>query len=485
GCNIALNTRLETKTGGYEIKRVMPRQNERVNEVWICDKGRYVHHFTRAADRLTRPLIRRNGALVETSWQEALNVVAERIQSNAALVVGDRIPNEDAFLAARLAALAELAVGIRPEVAVNYADVARAFGVGKDADFKQLGKGDVIVVVNGDVEEEAPVWFLRLRQAVVDRGARLIVAHHRGTKMHRYAAQIYRYEVGHAAEWAARQPAEWLGQPRNALIVFGEEHLDGPSARALAQLLANALLAAGVAGKPNSGLLPLYPHANTQGVFDMLEPVLRPIEGRVNTLWLAGVGADEPVPGAGYVIVQDILMTERARRADLVLPALSFAEREGTFTSGDRRVQRFYRGLPPLGEAKPDWWVFAEVAKRLGARWSYTSPAAIFAEITRQVSRYSSLSYEAIGRSEPQWPPMGRADLYYGGTAYDNTGGLGARYPADVELQPLPPFEVNVPAPTLAGLERGPRLLYRDGELIRRSPVLRAHVIPQQAVPAL
>ncbi len=73
GCNLTLNTRLETKTCGYEIKRVMPRQNEQVNEIWLCDKGRFVHHFTRAADRVRTPLIRKDGKLVANAaktWAE-------------------------------------------------------------------------------------------------------------------------------------------------------------------------------------------------------------------------------------------------------------------------------------------------------------------------------------------------------------------------------------------------------------------------------
>jgi len=479
GCNLALNTRLETKTGGYEIKRVMPRQNEQVNEIWICDKGRYVHHFTRAEDRLHYPLIRQDGKLVETTWEQALRIAADRLERPSAILVGDRIANEDAFLIAQFAKAIGAALEQRPALPAHYADVARAVGIGSDADFKQLGAGDVILVVNGDVEEEAPVWFLRLRQAVVDRGAKLIVAHHRSTKMHRYAAAIHRYEVGQAAKWAASQRADWLQGARNVLIVFGDEHLDGSSARALAQTLANWLILGGFAGKPNSGLLPLYPHANTQGVFDMLEHATRPANETTDTLWLVGVGADEPAPRANFIIVQDILLTERAKRADLVLPALSFAEREGTFTSGDRRVQRFYRALPPLGEAKPDWWIVQEIARRFELPWRYEAPAQIFAAIAQQVPRYAELSYERISRVEPQWPPMGREDLYYGGTVYDNTGGLGARYAADAERSALSPYDVHVPEPTLAGLERTPRLLYRDGELIRRSAVLRTHIVAE------
>ncbi|BCX04534.1 MAG: NADH-quinone oxidoreductase [Candidatus Roseilinea sp.] len=507
GCNITLNTRLETKTGGYEIKRVMPRQNEQVNEIWICDKGRYVHHFTRAEDRLRRPMIRRDGRLAEATWEQALQLMSDRLRaagSHVAAVVGDRIANEDAYLVAKLVRALNGVAGMSPSLPAHYADVVRAFGVGAQADFARLGKGDVILVVNGDVEEQAPVWFLRLRQAVVDRGAALVMAHARSTKMHRYARTIYRYEPGHAAKWAAARSEELIAKDlkdaRNVLIVFGDEGLDGPGARALTQLLANLLVATGHAGKADSGLLAFYPHANTQGVFDMTvgaghTDTSDSANGKVRTdarfsildsqfevVWLVGVGDANDAPPAKFTIVQELFMTELAKQADVVLPALSFAEREGTFTSGDRRVQRFYRALPSLGEARPDWWVAQEIAKRLGHHWGFQGPMHIFADIARSIPHYNGLSYEVISESGPQWPPMGRGDLYYGGTVYDNTGGLGARYPSDAERDSagVHPYDVAVPEPTIAGLARRPRPLYRDGELIRRSAVLASHIMPIQ-----
>jgi len=497
GCNIALNTRLETRTGGYEIKRVMPRQNEQVNEIWICDKGRYVHHFTRAEDRLRRPMIRREGRLVESTWEQALQVIADRIGlagGSVAAVIGDRIPNEDAYVIAKLVRELGGEVGISPAVPAYYADVARAFGVGAECDFGRLGKGDVLMVINGDVEEQAPVWFLRLRQAVVDRGATLVLAHSRSTKMHRYAHAIYRYDPGYAAKWLAANGQalieRHLAGARNVLFVFGDEQLDGPGARALAQLLANLLIQAGHVGKPESGLLPLYPHANTQGVFDMTQVAREAAMGngkrngselfQYDVVWLAGVGDEADVPRARFTVVQELFLTDLAKRADVVLPALSFAEREGTFTSADRRVQRFYRALPPLDEAKPDWWIALELAKRLGYAWRYAGPQAIFAEVAQRVPAYAGLSYERISQVAPQWPLLGREDLYYGGTVYDNTGGLGARYASDAERDPagVCPYEVTVPEPTIAGLARILRPLYREGELIRRSAVLAAHLVP-------
>ncbi|MFN3704424.1 MAG: NADH-quinone oxidoreductase subunit NuoG [Thermoflexales bacterium] len=487
GCNITLNTRLETRHGGFEIKRVMPRQNEWVNEIWICDKGRYVHHFTRSEDRLQLPLIRREGRLVESTWQQALQLVADTLRAadgEIVLMVGDRIPNEDAYLLGQLGRAIGARVSVSPNVPSHYADVARAFGVGKDADFKRLGRGDLVLAVNADVEEQAPVWFLRLRQAVVDRGAQLIIAHHRSTKLHRYASAIHRFEVGRAPEWVQQQ-AETLAQAlqaaRHALIVFGDEHLDGPRARALAQLLANLLLQSGHAGRSDSGLLPLYPHANTQGVCDVLSPdTALPPTARV--VWAVGVGDPQELPPAGFYIIQEVLHTALVEQADVVLPSLTFAEREGTFTSGDRRVQRFYRALPAPGEAKPDWWIAQEVARRLGFEWRYNSPAEIFEALAKDVPAYAELSYAALSRVVEQWPPIGREDLYYGGTVYDNTGGIGARYAAEAETRALSPYDVTISEPTIAGLKRGPQMLYRDGELIRRSALLRARMVSLQHV---
>ncbi len=169
--------------------------------------------------------------------------------------------------------------------------------------------------------------------------------------------------------------------------------------------------------------------------------------------------------------------TELAQQADVVLPALSFAERDGSYTSGDRRIQRFYRALPAHGQAKPDWWIVQAVAAKLGADWHYSGPAQIFAELAGAVPHYAGITYQQISASEAQWPPMGRGDLYYGGTVYDNTGGIGVRYASDDEKAAPVKYEVGKFEPTIGALERPAPLLYRDGELIRRSAVVGAHIV--------
>ncbi len=491
GCNITLNTRLETRTGGHEIKRVMPRQNEHVNEIWTCDKGRFVHHFTRSTDRLTQPLVRdASGKLAESTWEAALQLVADKVRGkHVAGVIGDRLPNEDAFLFGQLLTdvIKTGSVTMSPAIPAAYADIVRGFGVGKDTEFKQIGKGDTILVVNGDLEESAPVWFLLLRQAVVDRGAKLVMAHDHITKMHRYATKTVNYELGTAANWAATETmalgAE-LKAARNVLIVFGDEKLSADGARALARALANIMIESGHAGKANSGLLPLYPHANTQGVFDALPEQLASTvavqhgKRQADVAWLIGVGDPADVPQAAFTVVQELFLTDVAKSANVVLPALSFAERDGSFTSGDRRVQRFYRALPGMGQAKPDWWIIQEVAKRLGKSWGFHGTTEIFAALADSRPDYAGLTYELLGVTESQWPPVGRADLYYGGTAYDNTGGVGARYAARAEQSGFTAVSEAVAPPSadMESLQHLPRTLYQAGELISRSKVLAGHV---------
>ena len=97
GCNITFNTRREAKADGkVVIKRVMPRQNEQVNEIWICDKGRFAYHFAESKERLEKPLVGKK----ETTWEDALSAVASKLaeaKSDTVVLASGRLSNEDLF----------------------------------------------------------------------------------------------------------------------------------------------------------------------------------------------------------------------------------------------------------------------------------------------------------------------------------------------------------------------------------------------------
>ncbi|MFN2222875.1 MAG: molybdopterin oxidoreductase family protein, partial [Candidatus Promineifilaceae bacterium] len=205
-------------------------------------------------------------------------------------------------------------------------------------------------------------------------------------------------------------------------------------------------------------------------------------ERNIRFLWFAGadpVGDDptitEVLDALDFLVVQELFLTETARLADVVLPALSFAERDGTYTSGDRRVQRFTRALPPLGQGRADWDILADVAVRLGADWKYDSAASVLAAINQAVPIYAPMTLQALRATASQWPPVGYDSLYFGGTAYQNEGGLGLRWPSAAEAGDARLAFGWVELPTLhdADLIAVPvRWLHRRGTLISHSKIL-------------
>jgi predicted molibdopterin-dependent oxidoreductase YjgC len=106
-----------------------------------------------------------------------------------------------------------------------------------------------------------------------------------------------------------------------------------------------------------------------------------------------------------FLVAQDIFLSETARLADVVLPAASFAEKNGTFTNTERRVQMVRKVIEPVGDSRPDWWIVCQVAKKLGARgFDYGGPSEIMEEIRSLTPSYGGISYERLEKGGIQWP---------------------------------------------------------------------------------
>ena len=465
GCNLTLNTRREAVSGGLEVvKRVMPRQNEAVNETWICDKGRFAYHFAASPERLKTPLVRKDGRLVEATWDEALETAAEGMRTAGSRLVGiasGRLSNED-LMALRTAVET---VGGRPvlDAPMGGGDFVRRFGLGSQSDLGRLGRGDAVLVIASDLHEEAPIWWLRLRKAA-ERGAEVIVANARRTRLDEFASHVIRYEYGQAVEAllgigaaatgetnvrglvgeAVEAAGKALRSAAELVIFFGAEGLDAKGTAALAQGAAAILARTGHAAKEQSGLVGIWPQANLQGAWDLgWRPTgrgLADVLGEAKAALIAGVDplGDDPSLGPAlgaldFLIVQELFLTETAATADVVLPAQAFIEREGRLTSGEGRVQRYYPAVPTWGEARPDWSISSSLAAGLGAKDLPTSAAAWLERIAEVVPAYHDLSYQALARVEEQWPLVGGDDLYFGGTAYENRQGLGVALASEVE----------------------------------------------------
>jgi formate dehydrogenase alpha subunit len=219
--------------------------------------------------------------------------------------------------------------------------------------------------------------------------------------------------------------------------------------------LANLAMLCGHVGRPGTGLNPLRGQNNVQGACDMgglvnvypgyqsvADPTMRDkfaagwdtpaeclslspgltvtemmdaaLDGTIKAIYIMGENpllsdpnlshVEEALQTAEFIVVQDLFMNETAMKADLLLPAVSFAEKEGTFTNTERRVQLIRKAIEPIGDALPDWLILTQVANKMGADWQYTGPLQIFTEMAALTPQYAGMSHERLQEGGIQWP---------------------------------------------------------------------------------
>ncbi|HSL85242.1 MAG TPA: formate dehydrogenase subunit alpha [Thermoanaerobaculia bacterium] len=268
-------------------------------------------------------------------------------------------------------------------------------------------------------------------------------------------------EVTGVPEESIRRAAAFLAEAGPTLFVTGLGLSELTQGTASVLALINLGMLTGSIGRPGAGMLPLRGQNNVQGNADMGsmpnqvtgyqpldDPEVRarlaevwgtvpPVdpgltvtemteaarEGRIRGLWIQGedIAQSDPsqervieaLEGLDLLVVQELFMTETARRAHLVLPAAGALEQDGTFTNGERRIQRVRRAVEPPGEARPDWEVAAAVARSIlgdgpegaAAGWDYPSPAEVMDEVARAAPRlFGGVSYDRLGGDGLQWP---------------------------------------------------------------------------------
>jgi len=203
-------------------------------------------------------------------------------------------------------------------------------------------------------------------------------------------------------------------------------------------------------------------------------------EGKIKALYIVGENPVVSDPDSDhlvkafqkldFLVVQDIFLTETGRLADVVLPATTFAEKDGTFSNTERRVARVRQVIPPIGDSRPDWQIIAEISRRLGYPMDYVNPEAIFEEIRQVTPSYAGITYARLETAGGlQWPcPTPE----HPGTVYLHRGQFSRGKGAFFAIEHRDPAEMpDAEYPLI--LTTG-RLLYQyhTGTMSRRAPGL-------------
>jgi NADH-quinone oxidoreductase chain G len=508
GCNVTLDVKMD------RLCRIGARENADVNDQWLCDKGRFGHAFVHSPNRLKTPLIRRDSKLEPATWEEALTLISQRlgniVEESGPEGVGGigstRATNEANYLFQRF---------LRAVVGTNNVDHIGRIpdGARPLTSLAQVGEADAIFLMGVDPAEEAPIVELFIRRAVLTRGTKIIVANPRRIALNRYCGPWLAYkpgtevallnelvkretsnvkrkmseveEVTGVPSEDLRQATEILAQAERVLIIRGPSsniqypipHIQSLTASAGPYYLAtdcNSLGALDMGVAPH--LLPGRQSATDSKVLkrfgarwltelpseaglpvnEMLEAAA---EGKVRALYVMksdpATHADkEALEKLDFLVVQDLFLTETAQLADVVLPAASFAEVEGTFTNLTGHVQRVRKALQPPDEAKADDQILVELAQAMGSHFAYTSAGEVMAEIAKLAPMYNDIGYESLGKSGL---PRAEADR---------------EPPALVKVEYQPPAaEEGYPLALVTG-----RLLYDGGIRLGQSDIMRQFV---------
>jgi NADH-quinone oxidoreductase subunit G len=446
-CNVKFTVRDE------RVLRVMARDNAEVDDGWLCDKGRFAFQMFGSPERITRPMARAgDGSLSPISWEQATARIAKAFgeaRPRSAALVGGASSNEEGWLAQRIlrdlgapnvdcgaspvdrGILAELT---RPELSLKISD---------------LDNADAILVLGNDPLHEMPILDLRIRKAVRRNGTKLAVASERPTSLDGGAEEAVRYAPGDAAGFVralaaalgaegfeadrahakrAAAIAELLREAPDPAIVWGERLWRSPGAAEALHACARALE---MHQRIGPGLLEVPEESNARGLREVgclptAAPGLTPTtagrgsagikealaSGDINALLLLNADPVRTHPdsdgwrqalGKTFVVSVAMFGDESTRHADIVLPAETHAEKEGTVTHPDGRLQRLRRNVPLPDEVRPTWQFLTNLSTALGHDLGLTTAAEVFDALSQEVSFYDTLTYEEIGGTGFRW----------------------------------------------------------------------------------
>jgi NADH-quinone oxidoreductase subunit G len=434
GCQMSVGSR------NGEVRRVVARDRyvNGINGEFLCVKGRFGHPFINHEDRIRTPMIRykKGGKLIPATWDDAIKHIAERLDAiadahgrNAIGVVGSpRLTNESLYVLRKFAT--EL-VGTENYTTTDLHSLQPFFdNLGAPlATHRDIRYAKTIVLIGGDPSELQPLTGKQIRQAVRNGAANLILVNPVPIRLREQAAIFLHVRPGteeavllaladsagndlaaqktgvDAAQLdAARQMM--LSTAGDVVVMFSAE-LSAAAQTVLAQLSTT------IGGEGRRVLMhPLPLFNNSVGAHDMrlmdrnLSPyrLLDMAGDEIKAMYVAGgflrehlEGREDALSKLEFLVVQELFENETTAAADVVLPAASYAEIDGTFTNNTGMVQRVRQSIPPLHQAKADWMIVAQLAKELGLDWGYElSASAVFREIGEQVPAYAGMRYPLL-----------------------------------------------------------------------------------------
>jgi NADH-quinone oxidoreductase subunit G len=459
-CNILLTVRDE------RVMRVLDRHNPGVDDGWLCDKGRFAYQAVHVDERVTAPMVRDGGELRAVSWERALDEASaglRRAGGRVGALAGGQASSEEGFLLQRLLrdALGSPHLDSRVHAALDL-DTHRALSApALQASVEDVEFANAVLVLGCEPLDESPILDLRIRKGVRRRRVALAVAGSRPSALDPGARTSVRYAPGGDGAFLAALHAALTGAPHaeqaraagadadavaalarllsgggeDVVVVWGERLLDGPAGPQAASSLLALAAALGLEGREGAGLLEIPAGANARGLREAgvlpcagpgyAEPTDRGLpaagiaralaEGELVALYLLHADPLDTHPDralwaralerASTVIAHAGFLTDGIREhANVVFPAQSYAEKEGTVVHPDGRLQRLRPGIANPGEIRAEWQILVELAHRAGLDTRVFAGPMASAQLYAAVPFYEGVTLDGLSGHGLRWP---------------------------------------------------------------------------------
>ncbi|GAC1438961.1 MAG: NADH-quinone oxidoreductase subunit NuoG [Solirubrobacteraceae bacterium] len=450
-CNVTYTVRDD------RVLRVLARDHEDVDDGWLCDKGRFGSQAIHADERITEPLLRDGGELRPVSWERALEEAARglaRAGASTAALAGGGASNEDGLLLATLLrdVLGSADLDSTPAGPAPLETLQALSAPARQAAVADLEWAHGVLVLDCEPLDEAPILELRIRKGVRRNGVRLAVATSRPSALDGAAAAVARFAPGRGREFAAalagagtdrleqlaaaagssaadvRAVAEALSG-EEIVVLYGERAACGELLQLAGAKLLGVPDGANGRGLREVGVLPhAGPGLSAVAPGRAAPQITRALAaGELSALYLLHVDPPAQAEQASTVIAHAAFLSDALRQhATIVFPSEAAAEKDGTVTHPDGRVQRLRPAIGRPAGVRAEWQVLAELCARLGRDTGFLTGAMVSSAVFEAVPFYAGLTLDALGGRGVRWPERAQA------------AALPAAVPAAAAVRPAP-----------------------------------------------
>ena len=374
----AVGSNIRVDTYGWEVKRVLPRVNEDINEEWISDKTRYACDGL-LKQRLDTPYIREDGRLKKSSWQEALKLLANKLRSfnpnEIAGVVGDLADLEmiysfKIFFKECLGSInfecRQDRIYINPRERMNYIFNSSINGI---------ENSDLILLVGTNPRLEATILNARIRKAYVNNKVQIYSIGNPGDLTYPYQNIGSSTSIIREIETNSNEISDKIKKSKKPMIIIGESALYNESGKYIFETLKSFLVKNNFIRKDWNSLNVLNQHASNVGAIDLGIYLINEKENfsffnklennEFKFIYLLGADNISFDKGDKFVVYQGSHGDKGAEIADIILPGAAYTEKNGLFVNLEGKLQNAYKASYPPGNAKEDWLIFKDLANTM------------------------------------------------------------------------------------------------------------------------